>query len=104
MMTRTGRILEGRAVEDAIMVMAMTLATASVRRACRPVRNEPGKGRVQWMGGGKGRGRQRRKGRGRETVKGKVLLNKPQQEMISRMPLLCSCKKKMYEADSNMEG
>jgi hypothetical protein len=54
------------------------------------VRKELGKGRVQRMGSGKGwgkgRGRQRRKGRGRETVKGKVLLNIPQEEMISLMP------------------
>jgi len=53
-----------------------------------------GKGRVQSMARGKGRGRQLRKGRGRgrgrETVKGKVLLNKPQKEM--------------YEADSDTEG
>jgi hypothetical protein len=42
------------------------------------------------MGKGKGRGRQPSKGRGRgrETVQGKVLLNKPQQEMISLVPLL----------------
>ena len=46
------------------------------------------------MGRGKGWGRQRRKGRGRETVKGKVLLNKPQEELISLMPLLCSCRRK----------
>ena len=49
-----------------------------------------GKGREQRMGRGKGRGR----GRGREMVKGKVLLNKPQGEMISLVPLLRSCRRK----------
>jgi len=55
-----------------------------------------GKGKVQRMGRGKGSGRQPRKGRGRgrETVKGKVLLNKPQEEMISLVPFLCSCRRK----------
>jgi hypothetical protein len=48
------------------------------------------------MGRGKGKGRQPRKGRGmgRETVKGKVLLNKPQEEMISLLALLCSYRRK----------
>jgi len=64
------------------------MTTARVRRTHRAVRKIPGKGR------GKGRGRQGRKGRGRETVKGNVLLNKPQQEMISFVPLLCSCRRK----------
>src|SRR5882757_5164465 len=98
MMMRTGRIPEGQAVEGAVLAMAMTMTTARVRRTRRAVRKEPGKGREQRMGRGKGRGkgreRQRRKGRGRETIKGKGLLNKPQQEMISLMPLLCSCRRK----------
>jgi len=47
----------------------------------------PGMGREQMMGRGKGRGR------GRETLKRKVLLNKPQGEMISLVPLLCSCRR-----------
>jgi hypothetical protein len=34
------------------------------------------------------------KGRGREMVKGKVLLNKPQGEMISLVRLLCSSRRK----------
>jgi len=95
-MMTTGRIPERRAVEGAILAMAMTMTTARVRRTHRAVRKGPGKGRVQRMGRGKGRGRQPRKGRGRgmETVKGKVLLNKPQEEMISLVPLLCSCKRK----------
>ena len=59
-----------------------------------------GKGRQLRMGRakGRGRGRQQRKGRvrgrGRETVKGNVLLNKPQREMISLVPRLCSCRRK----------
>jgi len=47
-----------------------------------------GKGREQRTGTGNGRGR------GREMVKGKVLLNQPQGEMISLVPLLCSCSRK----------
>ena len=95
-MMRTGGISERRAVEGAVLTMAMTMTTARVRRTRRAVRKGPGKGREQRMGRGKGRGRQSRKGRGRgrETVKGKVLLNKPQEEMISLMPLLCSCRRK----------
>jgi len=48
---------------------------------------------------GRGNGRRLRmgrgtvRGRGRETVKGKVLLNKPQGEVISLVPLLCSCRR-----------
>jgi len=63
------------------------MITARVRRTRRAVRKELGKGRLQRMGRGKERGRQRRKGRGTEMVKGKLLLNKPQEEMISLMPL-----------------
>jgi len=77
-------------VEGVVLAMAMTMMTARVRRTRRAVRKEPGKGRVQRMGRGKGRGRQRRKGRVRETVKRKVLLNKPQEEMISLVQLLWS--------------
>ena len=63
-----------------------------------------GQGREQRIG--KGRGRQPRtergKGRvrGRETVKGKVLLNSPQGEMISLMPLLCSSRRKCQRQTS----
>jgi len=39
-------------------------------------------------------GRLLRKGRGRETVKGKVLLNKLQEEIISLVPWLGSCRRK----------
>jgi hypothetical protein len=46
------------------------------------------------MGRGKGSGRQQGKGRGRETVKGKVLLNKPQKELITLVPLLSRGRKK----------
>jgi len=92
----TGRIPERRAVEGAVVAMAMTMTTATVRRTRRAVRKGLGKGRVQRMGRGKGRGRQPRKGRGRgrETAKGRVLVNKPQEEMISLMPLLYSSRRK----------
>jgi len=90
-MMRTWPIPERRAVEGAIREMAMTMTTARVRRTRRAVRTRLGKGREQRMergmgrrlktGGGKGRGM------GRETVKGTVLMNKPQEEMI----LSCHC-------------
>jgi len=72
-MLTTGQIPERRAVEGAVLTMAMTMMTARVRRTRREVRKGPGKGRVHRMGRGKGRGRQPWKGRGRETVKGNVL-------------------------------
>jgi hypothetical protein len=84
MMMRTGRIPERQAVEGVVLAIAMTMTMARVRRKCREVRKGPGKGREQRTGRGKGRGS------GRETVKGKVLVNKPQGEMISLVPLLCS--------------
>jgi hypothetical protein len=88
MMMTTGRIPEHRAVEGAVLAMAMTMTMARVRMTRREVRKGPGKERDQRTGRGQGRGR------GRETVKGKVLLNKHQGEMISLMPLLCSCRRK----------
>ena len=50
----------------------------------------------KWMGKGKGKGTamEEGRGRGREMVKGKVLLNKHQGEMISVMVLRCSCRSK----------
>jgi len=82
------------------------MTIAMVRRTCRAVRKGLGKGREQRiergmgsrlrMGRGKGRRRGKGNGRGRETVKGKGLLNKPQGEMISLMPLLCICRKKCH--------
>jgi hypothetical protein len=51
-------------------------------------------GKGYGKGKGNGKGRQWRKGRGRETVKGKALSNKPQGEMISLLPLRCSCRRK----------
>jgi len=53
-----------------------------------------GKGKKNGKGKGKWTATEEGKRRGRETVKGKVLLNKPQEEMISLMPLLCSCRRK----------
>jgi len=94
-MTKSVRMLERRAVEEAILAMEITMTTATVRRTRRAVGQGPGKGREQRIGRGKGRGRgmqwTKERGRGRETLKGKVLLNKPQGEMISLVPLLCSC-------------
>jgi hypothetical protein len=94
MMMRTGLFLERREVEGAVLVIAMTITTARVRRTHRAGRKGPGKRREQRMGRGKVRGMGRGKGRGREMGKGKVLLNKPQREMISVVPLLCSCRRK----------
>jgi hypothetical protein len=68
--------------------------------------NENGEGEVDTHGGetgigkgtgtkdekGKGHGKGKGRGWGRETAKGKVLLNKPQGEMISLVPVLCSCR------------
>jgi len=93
-MMTTRRIPERPAVEGAVVVMAMVMTTARVRRTRRAVRNGPGKGMEQTTGRGKGRGRRRETVKGREMVKGKVLLNKPQGEMISLVPLLCSCRSK----------
>jgi hypothetical protein len=90
MMMRTGRIPECRAVEGAVLAMAMTMTMERVRRTRREVGKGPGKGRERRTGRARAKGR----GRGRETVKGKVLLNKPQGEMISLVPLLCSCRSK----------
>jgi len=87
-MMRTERIPEGRVVERAVLAVAITMTMARVRRTRRAVRTGPGKVREQRSGRGNERGR------GRETVKGKILLNKPKGEMISLMPLLCSCRRK----------
>ena len=97
-MMRTGRIPEGRAVEGGIPAMAMTMTILRVRGTHRAVRKGPGKGREQRTGRGKGRqlrtgrGNESGRGRARETIKGKVLLNKPQREIISLTLLLCSCR------------
>ena len=105
---RTARIPERRALDGAVLVMAMTMTTTRVRRACRAVRNGLGKGREQRMGRGKGRrqrmGRVKGTGRGTESVKGKVLLNKPLGEMVSLVPFASQLQKKMAEADLDTEG
>jgi hypothetical protein len=98
MMMTTWRIPVCRVVEGAVLAMAMTMTMARVRRTRRVVRMGQGKGKEQRIGRGKGRrlrtGRGKGRGRGRETVKGKLLLNIPQEEMISLVPLLCSCRRK----------
>ena len=97
-MMRTAQIPECRGVDGVALAIAMTITMARVRRTRRVVSKGPGKGREQMMGRGKGRrlrtGRGKGSGRGRETVKGKVLLNKPQGEMISHVPWHCSCRTK----------
>jgi len=52
-MMRTARIPEGRAVNGAILALAMKMTMVRVRRTRRAVRKRPGKGREQWMGRGK---------------------------------------------------
>jgi len=104
MMMRTARILDRPAVEVPILSMAMTMTMARVNRRSRVARKPARKGREQWIGRrkgrrpstgrGNGRGSGKWCGRGMETVKGKVLLNKPQAEMISLIPLRCSCRRK----------
>jgi len=46
-MMRTVRIPERRAVEGAVLAMAMTMTMERVRRTRREVRKGPGKGRKQ---------------------------------------------------------
>jgi len=55
-----------------------------------------GKGRKDGKGNGKATKDEKGKGKdkGREKVKGTVLINEPQGEMISRLQLLCSCRRK----------
>jgi hypothetical protein len=87
-MMRTGQILQVRAVDAAILTMAMIMTSARVRRICRVLRNQLGKETVQRIGWAKGRGRPWGKRRGRQAVKRTVLLNKPNVEMISLVSLL----------------
>jgi len=103
-MMRTAQIPKHWAVEEAVLVMAMTMTMARVRRTPRAVRKWLGMGREQQRGRGTGRwlsmgreiGRGSRKqrgkgmGRAREIVKGKIVLHKPQGEIISLLPLLWS--------------
>jgi hypothetical protein len=78
--------------------MAMAMTTPRVRRTHSVVRKGRGKGREKRMGRGTGTqlrtGRGKGRGRERETVKENVLFNKPQREMISPLPLLCTCRRK----------
>ena len=85
---RTWQMPVGREVEGAVLAIAMTMTMAKVRRTRRVVSKCLQKGREQRTGRGQGRGR------GTETVKGKELLNKPQGEMISLVPLVGSCRRK----------
>jgi hypothetical protein len=87
-MMTTWRNPERHAVDRAILVMAMTMVTARVRRTCTALRTGPGKGREQR------RGRLRRRVRRRKTVNGKVLINEPEGEMISLVLLLWSPRSK----------
>jgi hypothetical protein len=85
---RTWRIPQRQAGEGAVLAMAMTTKMARVKRTRREVRHGLAKGREQRTGRGKG------SGRGREMVTGMVLLNRPQGEMISLVPLVCRCRRK----------
>jgi hypothetical protein len=76
-------------VDRAALVMAMTMTMARVRRTRRELGKRPRKRREHMMGRGKGM----QKERGREMIKGKVLLNKPQEEIISLVLLLGSCRR-----------
>jgi hypothetical protein len=95
MLMRTGRILARSVADGVVLVMAMTMTIAGVRRTRRVVGKGPRRGSEGKTTRGMGRGR------GRETLKGKVLLNTPQGEMISLVSLL---QKEKYEADSYTEG
>ena len=79
-------------MHGAILAMAMKLTSVRVRRTPKAARKGPGKGREPTMGRGMargmGRGKGRGMGRGRVMVKGMVMLNKPQGEMISVVLLL----------------
>ena len=101
----TGLIPVRRAVEEAVLVMAMTVTTTRVRRTHRAVRKGPGMGREERMGRGTGRrlrtGRRRERGSGKETVKGNVLLNTPQQEMIS-LVLLLGCSRRKCQSQTEI--
>ena len=61
-MMTSGHITERRAVVEAIPTMAITMTTAKVRSTRMTVRQGPGKGSVQRMERGNGRGRQPTKG------------------------------------------
>jgi hypothetical protein len=78
--------------------MVMTMKTARVKRERRAVSKGPGQGRKPRIGRGKRRQLRTERGkgwgRGRETVNGKVLINPPQEVMISLVALLCSCRSK----------
>jgi len=62
-MVRTAQIPEPRAVDEAMLAVAMTMTTARARRTHRAVRKGPEKRREQRMGRGNGRGMGRGKGR-----------------------------------------
>jgi hypothetical protein len=104
MMMRTGRILQGRAVEEAVLVMAMTITTERLRRTRRAVRKEPRKGRVQRIGMGNGKGNATEEGKGKTHSKGKGIVKQtPGGDDISHA-VTSQLQKEMYEADSDTEG
>jgi len=96
-MMKTGQNTVHRAVEGAALEMDITMTTARCRRIRWAVRKGLETGRQQRIGRGKERqlrtGRGKRRGMGMETVERKELFNTPQGEMISLVPLLCSCKR-----------
>jgi hypothetical protein len=96
MIMKTRWIPEHQAIDGAIEAMARTITTTRVTTTPGVLRESPGTGRVQRMRREKGRGSQYRKrgGWGREMVKGKEFLNKPQEEIISLVPWISSCRRK----------
>jgi len=111
-MMRTGRIPKRRAVEGAVLVMAMSMMTARVRRACRAVRKEQGKGKGTKDGKGKGKGKATEEGKGKATEEGKGKGNGKWKGIVKQTPggddispaVALQLQKEMYEADSDMEG
>ena len=98
MMMRTGQIPERRAVEGAVLGMAITMTMARVRRTRRAVRKGPGKRREQRTGRGKGWGTGKGNGKGKGIVK-----QTPGGDDISRAVAL-QLQKERYEANSDTEG
>jgi len=86
------------------MTMARVTTTLRVVRNRLGNRKKDRKGRAQGreLGQGsrrkqrKGRARDKGRGRGRETVKGKVLFNTPQGEVIYLLTLLSGCRNKWW--------
>jgi hypothetical protein len=94
----TEQITECQVAEGAVLVMAMTMTTARVRRTHGAVRKGPGNRREQKMGRRNGQRKGKWKGKAMENRKAKAkgngkgigIVKQTQGGMISFMPLLCS--------------